>query len=224
MFKRRPKHGRCEDFLISMDSKWSVTQQFPVNGKVVGITMDNANNVYFTIRTGLWKVNLKDDTKPTCLLEKSVLRNVIWTPSEKLYICNFADHNIIQYDITSGSECIYAGTGNRGYADRPLKQAEFACPWGLALDSDGNMLVCDKHHVRKIDMINETVETLAGRGPEIAGAGFVNGPARASSFNYPMGLARSESGEIYVCDCSNSQIRCLNNSEVCSIPCIVPTR
>jgi hypothetical protein len=69
-----------------------------------------------------------------------------------LYISDEQNHRIRKMD-TSGNVTTIAGNGTAGYVDGPAASAEFNGPWGIAVDSYGNIFVADEYNnvVRKID-------------------------------------------------------------------------
>ena len=95
----------------------------------------------------------------------------------------------------------FAGTGRAGAADTsapgvsPVVAAQFDNPFGVAVDSSGNIYVADKdnHLIRKITS-EGVVSTFAGDGT-------------TALFNNPFGVAVDSSGNVYVADCNNNRIR-----------------
>jgi sugar lactone lactonase YvrE len=82
--------------------------------------------------------------------------------------------------------------------------ASFNSPYGVAVDSSGNVYVADTNNqrIRKITP-NGTVMTLAGAGD----FGYADGIGTAASFGSPQGVAVDSSGNVYVADKDNSRIR-----------------
>jgi DNA-binding beta-propeller fold protein YncE len=98
-----------------------------------------------------------------------------------------------------------AGDGAPGTQDdASAPHARFADPFGIAVDSAGNVFVADagaSNRVRKIDA-RGAVSTVAG-GAE----GFADGANGAASFNTPSGIALDRAGSLYVADTANNRIR-----------------
>jgi sugar lactone lactonase YvrE len=118
-----------------------------------------------------------------------------------------ADYNTnhIRKITPGGAVTTFAGSGASGSTDGPGANASFNCPWGLAIDGDGNLIVADinNHLIRKITP-DGIVTTVAGvRG----GAGFADGPALNSKFNDPTGVALDGDGNIFVADDGNCRVR-----------------
>lgn len=112
----------------------------------------------------------------------------------------------------NGSVTTLAGNGTFGYANGtggPGGTAEFAGPYGLAVDSSGNVYVADNsnHRIREIAP-NGTVTLLAGNGAR----SYANGAAITAGFDQPTGVAVDTSGNVYVADYANSDIRMINTS------------
>lgn len=81
--------------------------------------------------------------------------------------------------------------------------AQFWFPYGITVDSSGNLYVGDSynHRIRKITS-TASVTTLAG-----STKGFLNGTGTAALFNFPKGIAVDSSGNVYIADSENHRIR-----------------
>jgi len=82
-----------------------------------------------------------------------------------------------------------AGIGTRGAKDGGFVEAEFTDPQGLLFLDSRSLLVADtgNHLIRKLDLANEIVETVAGTGAQ-ARWGAAGGPARETALNSPWDL------------------------------------
>ena len=100
-----------------------------------------------------------------------------------------------------------AGSGAPGAMDGPKREASFSDPFGVAVDSKGNVFVADGGENNCIRAI-----TTKGIVAKIAGSteGFVDGRLEASSFNTPSGLAIDRRGSVIIADTSNNRIRKLD--------------
>jgi prepilin-type N-terminal cleavage/methylation domain-containing protein len=98
----------------------------------------------------------------------------------------------------------FAGSGTAGLLDGAAATARFNTPYGVAVDSSGNVYVADTLNslIRKITPTG-TVSTFAGSGT----AGFLDGAAGTAKFNYPQALAVDTTGNVYVADTANNRIR-----------------
>ena len=95
--------------------------------------------------------------------------------------------------------------GSRGSSDGTGNAARFYYPFGVAVDSSGNLYVADTHN-NTIRMVapGGVVSTLAG----LAGSsGSSDGTGSAARFNGPSSVAVDASGNVYVADTFNSTIR-----------------
>ncbi len=86
-----------------------------------------------------------------------------------------------------------------------LSEARFNRPNGVAVDSNGNVLVADtgNHTIRRV-AADRKVSTVAGR-PRSAGS--TDGNGGEARFNEPRGVAVDSKGVIYVADTGNHVIR-----------------
>ena len=101
-----------------------------------------------------------------------------------------------------------AGTGKPGFSgdQGDAKLAQLSGPKGIAVDHDGNILICDteNHVIRIIHQGTGKIETLIGDGK--AGDG-PDGDPRHCRLNRPHGIYVAPGGEIYIGDSSNHKVR-----------------
>jgi sugar lactone lactonase YvrE len=125
-------------------------------------------------------------------------------------------NNAIRRIAPDGSVTTVAGDGVPGHRDGPARQARFRGPTGIAVDVRGRIIVADTYNDR-IRAIHPdgTVSTLAGSGAP----GLADGPAAASAFDTPSGVAVDPALSIYVADFGNVAIRRISpDGRVTSVP------
>jgi sugar lactone lactonase YvrE len=96
--------------------------------------------------------------------------------------------------------------GTRGDVDGTGSAAEFYNPWGLAIDTAGNLVLADATN-NKIKLITPAgvVTTISGGGP--TKFGHTDGPAGTASFFGPTGVAVDAGNNIFVADVNNYRVR-----------------
>jgi sugar lactone lactonase YvrE len=104
--------------------------------------------------------------------------------------------------------------GQTGAADGAGTTARFNQPYGIAVDSSGNVFVTDRgdHTVRKITSAG-VVSTVAGQAGSAVSA---DGTGSAARFDSPNGIAIDSAGNIYVADTNNRTIRKISPAGVVS--------
>jgi len=93
--------------------------------------------------------------------------------------------------------------GESFFVDATGTEARFVCPWGIAVDSSGNVYVSDANTIRKITP-DSVVTTLAGTA---GGYGSFDGTGSAAQFSTLEGLAVDGNGNIYAADSLNDTVR-----------------
>ena len=131
--------------------------------------------------------------------------NVAVDASGTVYVADQLNHTIRKI-TPAGVVTTFAGTATvAGSVDGTGTGARFNQPYGIAVDSSGNVYVADTYNctIRKI--------TSAGVSTTIAGNpgsyGNRDGTGAAAQFNFPTGVAVDGSGNMYVADILNDTIR-----------------
>ena len=137
--------------------------------------------------------------------------------SGNLYISD-QYNNRIRRVSTSGIITTVAGSGNVGVVNStvtggfggdggPATSALLNFPWGVAVDASGNLFIADgggNDRVRKVSA-NGIITTVAGNGTYgFSGDG---GPATSALLAAPWGVAVDASGNLYISDAANNDLR-----------------
>jgi sugar lactone lactonase YvrE len=132
--------------------------------------------------------------------------------SGNVYVADYGNHRI-RVITPAGVVSTFAGDGTFGFNDGATSSAQFKYPYGVAVDSSGNVYVADSnnHRIRKITS-GGVVSTLAGDGT----AGYLDGTGTAARFNLPSGVAVDSSGNVYVAEFFNHRIRKITSGGVVS--------
>lgn len=127
-----------------------------------------------------------------------------------IYVADLGNHSIRKI-TTSGVVTTIAGSGTAGYTEGTGTTAQFSHPYSLTLDANENIYVADfsNHRIRKISPTRE-VTTFAGS--EFYGN--EDGPASQAEFKGPAGVAFDASGNLFVCDHINNNIRKISPSGI----------
>ena len=104
-----------------------------------------------------------------------------------------------------------AGNGTLGFFDGTgdvFGTTQFNFPFGVAVDTFGNVYVADSgnNRIRKITPAGDTT-TLAGNGSTAGFADGTGGPTGTTQFANPRGVAVDGAGNVYVADTNNNRIR-----------------
>ncbi|MFZ4773744.1 MAG: LamG-like jellyroll fold domain-containing protein [Terrimicrobiaceae bacterium] len=131
-----------------------------------------------------------------------------------LYVADTNNHIIRAVNIAGGAVSTLAGVpGTPGSLDGG--GAKFNAPYGITVDSVGNLYVTDtgNHTIRKINASTREVTTIAGSAGQ---SGYADGIGTSARFNSPYGIAVDSIGNLMVTDYGNKLIRKISAAGVVS--------
>jgi DNA-binding beta-propeller fold protein YncE len=155
-----------------------------------GLAFDPKRNVLYVAdqTNGRVRVVTLDGQVTTLSARFGSPMGVAYDPTaDELYVADTNNHAIQGIQFTNNTQTLIAGVvGVAGSSDGPVATALFHNPRGLALDGAGNLYVADTGNstIRKLDLVNGAVTTLAGVAGE---AGASPGPLPAR-LNTPEGI------------------------------------
>lgn len=122
-----------------------------------------------------------------------------------VFVADTANSSIREVTPLGGVTTFAGKTGVLGTNDGTGSAARFNSPFGIVIDTNGNMFVGDTHShtIRKITT-DGVVTTFAGK---IAQQGTNDGAALSAGFSFPEGVAVDSDGNLYVADDGNNTIR-----------------
>ena len=183
-----------------------------------GITIDNSGNVYVadwgnnkvrkitssgvvSTLAGSGVAGYADGTGTAAQFNRPV--DVAVDASGNVYVTDTSNHRIRKVTVT-GIVTTIAGTGIQGSIDGTAISARFNAPYGIAVDTSGNIYIADRNNdkIRKISS-NGMVSTIAGSGT----TGFMDGIGTSTKFSAPDGIFVDATGVVYVGDSNNNRIR-----------------
>ncbi len=128
-------------------------------------------------------------------------------PDGSVLVAEYSGFKVSLVD-KDGKVTVYAGSGQKGYADGAAEKAQFNGTHNLVVAKDGSVYVADtfNNRVRKIDGKTRQVTTVAGNGK--AGFSGDGGPAIEATFKGAFHVALDRQQEnLYVADLGNFRIR-----------------
>lgn len=132
-----------------------------------------------------------------------------------LYIADSNNYCIRMLNTTTGIITTVAGLAtNLGYSGDggPATKAKMGLPFGVAVDSAGNLYISDKGNNRIREVSNGIINTIAGTG--VKGFSGDGGPAVKAMLSAPWGLNVDSAGNLYVADYGNNRIRLISKNGI----------
>jgi DNA-binding beta-propeller fold protein YncE len=126
-----------------------------------------------------------------------------------LYIADTFNGRIRAVDPAAGTISTVIGDGGEYRYQGPMEASSgsLSRPSGIAVDSDGNLLITDSdnHLVRRWERATGRMDRVAGIGEAMSGGD--GGPAVKAGLSYPFGIVVDRSGHLLVADTFNHRIR-----------------
>jgi len=167
-------------------------------------------SLYFSKLAGSLNVGSADGTGSAARFSSPT--GVAVTTAGDVFVAD-QDNHTIRKVTSAGVVTTLAGTaGSSGSTDATGSAARFYKPYGIAVDTSGNLFVGDRqnHTIRKVTSAG-VVTTLAGTA---GSSGSTDATGSAARFNFPSGVAVDNSGNVFVADENNHTIRKVTSAGV----------
>jgi len=130
-----------------------------------------------------------------------------------VYITDYGNSRVRKVN-TSGIISTIAGNGSATYSGDgdPATTAGLATPAGVCVDASGNVYISTIGDGRVREVISGVIYTFAGNGA--SGFSGNGGPAASAELNRPIGICSDPSGNVYIADNNNAQVRSVTSGTI----------
>ncbi len=194
-----------------------------------GIAVDSAGNLYIADSNRIRKVSkgvittvagngtygFSGDNGPATSAQLFNPQGVAVDSAGNLYIADTFNDRIRK--VSGGVITTVAGNGTSGVNGEniPATTAQLNWPYGVAVDSAGNLYIANTYNNRVCKVSGGMITTVAGNGSH--GFGGDNGPAAAAQLSYPDGVAVDAAGNLYITDTDNNRIRKVSGGVITTV-------
>ncbi len=135
---------------------------------------------------------------------------VIYASGDRLFVADTGHHRVLEIQLSldglTGEVVRIFGTGDPGWQDGHINQAQFHAPHGLALQGSTLYIADTENHlVRAIDLVREQVRTLAGTGQKARSLAVKGHTPTTIPLRSPWGLALLD-GMLWIAMAGSHQI------------------
>jgi sugar lactone lactonase YvrE len=188
---------------VAVDSPGNIF--FIVGGCTV--LRSDAQTQILTLVAGNFTCGFSGDNGPAASANLSGAQGIAVDSAGNVYVADTGNNRIRR--ISNGVITTVAGKGVRNDAsgdNGPAVSADLFLPYGVAVDSAGDLYIADYGNSRVRKVSHGVITTVAGNGTQgTAGDG---GPATSAQLYNPSGVAVDSAGDLYIADESNaSRIR-----------------
>lgn len=156
---------------------------------------------------------------PATQAQLAAPQGIAFDADGNIYFADSDNFVVRRVDAVSGIITTFAGNGSFGYSGDggPAAAASLSVPFGVAVDSEGNVYIADvaNSRIRRVRAVDGIIQTVAGNG--FFGFSGDGGPATGASLTFPEGVAVDSVGRIYIADVSNWRVRRVSNGIITTI-------
>jgi trimeric autotransporter adhesin len=186
---------------------------FFVDGNTI-LRLETGSNL-LTLIAGNGTAGYSGDNGPAVAAQLHAPCGLAIDSAGNLYIASSWD-NVVR-KVSAGIITTIAGTGSAGFSgdNGPAAGAQLNNPFGLALDSAGNLYIADSGNNVIREISGGAIVTVAGNGTH--GFGGDNGPATSALLNSPKGVAVDAAANLYIADTGNNRIRSVSAGVISTV-------
>ncbi|MEU5048201.1 NHL repeat-containing protein [Streptomyces sp. NPDC021096] len=200
------KAGLHDPSGLAMDTSGNLYIADPLNNRVRKV---DARTQTITTVAGNGNGGFSGDEGPATKAGINAPRDVAVDSDGNLYIADTLNHRIRKVDARTQTITTVAGDGDVFFSGDggPATKASISGPYGVAVDSGGNLYIADtdNNRVRKVDAGSQTIRTVAGDGDVFFSGD--EGPATKASINSPHSVAVDSDGHLYIADTDHNRVR-----------------
>src|SRR3954451_7543670 len=161
---------------------------------------------------GVFDQGFSGDGGPAASVQVNAPQGITVDPAGRVFFSD-TGNNRVRVIRPDGTIATLAGNGSRGSAGDggPATAAQLDAPNGLALASDGSLLIADSanNRIRRVGF-DGRIATVAGNGG--GGSGGDGGPATSAQLNRPVDVAAAPGGVFYIAEQGGNRIRRVDSS------------